>query len=136
MSSLIDNVENIKTPSFDIGDITVLYNDTVEETIKPSQYTYFNKEYVFEFDGNYRLYCEMRGTSSTMVSLKMVLLENNSEILKEKEFTGSSTTYGIYTLDCYSVRKGYKYKILGKTANTSTGVVVKNFSVKCNMEFN
>ena len=137
MSSLIDKVGNLKSVSINLGDKSVLYSDTVVEMIKPSDYTYFNKEYVFECDGNYRLSSEIQSTSSSAVAyLKMVVLNNNSEVLKEQVFSMNSMTYTEYVFDCSSIKKGYKYKILGKVSNTSYGIRVKSFSVKCNIEFN
>ena len=135
LSALVDKIKNIKTVSFNVGETTTLYNNTETEMIKGTTYTYFNKEYIFICDGNFRLSAEMQSTGSATAYLKMQLLDSNGSVLQEKEFSNTTMTYVRYTLDCNSVKSGYRYKILGRSSSSSYGIRVNNFSVKCDIDF-
>lgn len=113
MLNLISRTNDLNSFVYDVGENYILYNDENIEKTTSNSYIYFNKEYKFINDGNYRLSASFQCIGSIGVPKIKLLILNEDTVFTEKEFTGSNDSLINATLDVLNVKKGYIFKIMG-----------------------
>ena len=136
LSVLVGKIKNITATYITAGDSISLYKDTKTYSLsKITEYTYFPIEYVFMANGDYRLStdCKANGTSY-YAYVKFVILDENDLIVYEKEFSNKGVNIVTVTTDVANVKKGYKFKLMGKT-HASGMTYIDETNVLCNLEW-
>lgn len=131
--NLINKVSNLNSLVYDVGDSYILYNDENIETTTSNSFSYFNKEYIFENDGDYRLSASFQYHNPIGAPKIKLLILNNDSVFAEKEFTSSDQSIVVNVLfDVLNVKEGYVFKVMGlNTAGRTTELI--NAKVSCNL---
>ena len=137
LSALVGKIKDIAVVQITVGDSVSLYKDPRTYSLsKVTEYTYFPAEYIFMSDGDYRLSVAYKSNGSFNAYVKFVILDENDLMVYEEEFFNKDTSYLTVITDVTNVKKGYKFKVMGKTDSSSSGLVyIDGTSVLCNLEW-